>query len=66
MIVIKLILQQVQVVRELNRVEEEVLPSQARQSQQQKHQENRSLLTKTYSFKRMLSFRGSFRSRDSG
>ncbi len=57
---------QVHVVRALNRVEEEVLPSQSRQSVQQKQQENRSLLTKTYSFKRMLSFRGSFRSRDSG
>ena len=57
---------------ELNRVAEEIVDSPSRsrlnekaENQKQIH-ESRSLLTKTYSFKRMLSFRGSFRSRDSG
>ena len=64
----------VQVIRDLNRVDEEDVyrmetnrrSQSGKQQNQNQNQESRSILTKTYSFKRMLSFRGSFRSRDAG
>ena len=63
---------QARIGRDLKRVEEEeVFASEDTNRQRtgsgkQQNQESRSILTKTYSFKRMLSFRGSFRSRDPG